>query len=126
MNARRLAAIDMHGTRGTVRRRRIILAEFTAGAVVMVAVGIWIAAFSSALAARVLGVLMAGSGANYALLTAYAIALSRPGALDAELAGVDVTQELRRYSVLQLWIFVPLSLVILAASAGARKKQEGS
>jgi hypothetical protein len=37
--------------------------------------------------------------------------LSRPGALDAELSGVDTGRELRRYGVLQLWIFVPLSLV---------------
>jgi hypothetical protein len=37
--------------------------------------------------------------------------LSRPGALDAELSGVDIGREVRRYSILQLWIFVPLSLV---------------
>jgi hypothetical protein len=34
VNVKRLAAIDMYGTRGTLRRRRIILAEFTAGALV--------------------------------------------------------------------------------------------
>ncbi|MDG9674341.1 hypothetical protein [Micromonospora sp. DH14] len=38
----------------------------------------------------------------------------RPGALDAELAGVDIDLELRRYTVLQLWVVVPLSLVVLA------------
>jgi hypothetical protein len=47
-------------------------------------------------------------------LAAYAIALSRSGVLSAELAGVDNGRELRRYSVLQLWILVPLSLVVLA------------
>jgi hypothetical protein len=40
---------------------------------------------------------------------------SRPAALDAELAGVDTGRELRRYTVLQLWIFVPFALVVFAA-----------
>ena len=111
VNVRRLAAIDMYGARGAVRRRRIILAEFIAGAVVMVAFGVWLAAFSPGLGGRVLGIWIAGSGLNYVPLTAYAIALSRPGALKAELAGIDTGRELRRYSVLQLWIFVPLSLL---------------
>jgi hypothetical protein len=30
------------------------------------------------------------------------------------LAGVDTNRELRRYGVLQLWIFVPLALVAFA------------
>lgn len=33
--------------------------------------------------------------------------------LEAELIDVDVQQELRRYTVLQLWVFVPLALVIV-------------
>ncbi len=114
MNVRRLAAIDMYGARGTSRRRRIILAEFVAAAVVSVAFGIWLAAHASGLGGRVLGIWMIGAGLNYAPLAAYAITLSRSGALNAELAGVDTGRELRRYSVLQLWIFVPLSLVVLS------------
>jgi hypothetical protein len=43
----------------------------------------------------------------------HAITLSRPGALTAELSGVDIGREMRRYGLLQLWIFVPLSLVVL-------------
>lgn len=50
---------------------------------------------------------MIGAGVNYGPLAGYAIALSRSGALDAELTGVDTDRELRRYSGLQLWIFVP-------------------
>ncbi|MDG4809840.1 hypothetical protein O7634_24075 [Micromonospora sp. WMMD1120] len=69
MNVRHLAAIDMHGSRGT-------------------------------------------AGLNYAPLSRYALALMRPGALDAELAGVDIDRELRRYAVLQLWVLVPLALVV--------------
>jgi hypothetical protein len=41
-DVRRLAAIDMYGARGTVRRRRIILAEFVLGVLAMVAFGSWL------------------------------------------------------------------------------------
>ncbi len=122
VNVRRLAAIDMYGARGTTRRRRIVLAEFAAGAVVSVAFGIWLAAYTSSLGGRLLGIWMIGAGLNYALLAAYAIALSRSGALSAELAGVDTGRELRRYSVLQLWIFVPLSLVVLAVHTAVTRR----
>jgi hypothetical protein len=50
MTVRRLAAIDMYGTRGTTRRRRIILAEFLIGVVAMVAFGVWLLASSFGLA----------------------------------------------------------------------------
>jgi hypothetical protein len=114
MNVRRLAAIDMYGTQGTARRRRITLAEFVAGVAVSVAFGTWLVAYAPGSGSRILGIWMIGAGLNYAPLAAYAIGLSRPGALSAELAGVDTGRELRRYSVLQLWIIVPLSLVVLA------------
>jgi hypothetical protein len=122
MNVRRLAAIDMHGTQGTTRRRRIILAEFVAGVAVSVAFGIWLVASASGLGGRIFGIWMIGAGLNYAPLAAYAIALSRPGALSAELAGVDTGGELRRYSILQLWILVPFSLVVLAVHTTAIRR----
>jgi hypothetical protein len=112
MNVKRLAAIDMYGTRGTLRRRRIILAEFTAGVVATVALGTWLTTSASSLGTRLFGIWILGAGLNYTPLAAYAIALSRPGALVTELAGVDTGGELRRYSLLQFWIVVPLSLVI--------------
>jgi hypothetical protein len=121
VNVRRLAAIDMYGTTGTIRRRRIILAEFTAGAVGLVAVGAWLAAASAGLGGRVLGIWMIGAGLNYAPLAAHAVRLSRPGALEAELAGVDTGQELRRYSIWQLWILVPLFLAVLALHGALRQ-----
>ncbi|MEH1167338.1 hypothetical protein V6V47_18325 [Micromonospora sp. CPCC 205539] len=114
MDVRRLAAIDMYGARGTIRRRRIILAEFLVGVVFMVTLGVWLLASSSGVGGRAFGLWFVGVGLNYAPLSAYAIALTRAGALDAELAGVDTTRELRRYTILQLWVFVPLSLVVFA------------
>jgi len=80
LDVRRLAAVDMHGTHGTLLRRRIILAEFVLGA-----------------------------------LAWHASQLSHRGALDAELRGVDLPRELRRYTRLQFWIAVPLLFVGLAA-----------
>jgi hypothetical protein len=115
VRVRRLAAIDMYGTRGTVRRRRIILAEFLVGVVAMVAFGVWVLTSGSDVGVRVFGAWLVGAGLNYAPLAAYALALSRPGALEAELAGVDIMPELRYYGVRQLWILVPLALVVLAA-----------
>ena len=81
----------------------------------MVCVGVWILSQSGGTSGRLLGLWLIGAGLNYAPLAVYAIALSRPGALETELAGVDTEQELRRYGVLQLWILVPLSLVVLSA-----------
>ena len=93
-------------------------------AVIMVAFGIWLVAVSSGPGGRALGGWIIGSGLNYAPLAAYAIALSRPGALEAELAGVDIGRELRRYSLLQLWIFVPLTLVVLAVRSVLGQRAE--
>ena len=126
MTVRRLAAIDMYGTRGTTRRRRIILAEFLIGVVAMVAFGVWLLASSFGLGRRALGLWVVGAGLNYAPLAMHAITLSRPGALTAELSGVDIGRELRRYGLLQLWIFVPLSLVVLEVRDALARPRSGS
>jgi hypothetical protein len=115
VNVRRLAAIDMYGIYGTRFRRRLILAEFLIGVVALVPFGIWQLTNAIGLGGRLFGLWLIGTGLNYVPLSAYALALARPGALARELAGVDAAAELRRYTVLQLWVFVPLSLVVLAA-----------
>jgi hypothetical protein len=104
----------MYGISGTIRHRRIVLAEFIAGLAVTVALGIWLVTSASSPGARIFGIWLTGAGLNYAPLAAHAIALIRPGALDAELSGIDTARELRRYSILQLWILVPLSLIAIA------------
>jgi hypothetical protein len=121
MDVRRLAAVDMWGTRGTMRRRRVVLAEFLAGAIVITAVGAWIATRASSAGLTVFGTWVLCVGLNYVPLAAYAIKLSRHGALEAELADVDVLRELRRYGGLQLWLLVPLSLVAFTARALGRQ-----
>lgn len=113
MNVRRLAAIDMYGATGRARRKRIVLAEFTGALAAAVALGTWIVIGGSGLGTRILGIWLIGAGLNYAPLAAFAVSLSRPGALEAELADVDTGRELRRYSVRQLWILVPLALIVM-------------
>ncbi|WP_088989790.1 hypothetical protein [Micromonospora chokoriensis] len=125
MNVRRLAAIDMHGSRGTIRRRRIILAEFLVGVVLMVTWGGWLLASSDGFGTRAFGLWLVGAGLNYAPLSVYALALMRPGALDAELADADIGGDLRRYTVLQLWVFVPLSLVVFAVRDTLARRRAG-
>jgi ABC-type Fe3+-siderophore transport system permease subunit len=93
---------------------RVILAEFILGAVGGVVIGLLTATRASGAGWRVFGVWLAGIGVNYVTLALHAVSLSRPGALDAELAGVDVGGELRQYTYLQAWIVVPLLLAVLA------------
>jgi hypothetical protein len=63
---------------------------------------------------KLFGAWLAGVGVNYAVVAWQAASLSRPGALEAELAGTDIRRELRRYSYLQFWVAVPLLFVVLA------------
>ncbi|RAO34755.1 hypothetical protein ONO23_02485 [Micromonospora noduli] len=116
----------MYGSRGTTRRRRIILAEFLVGVVVMVTWGVWLLSSSNDLGSRAFALWLTGAGLNYAPLSTYALMLMRPGALDAELAGVDTNLELRRYTVLQLWVFVPLSLVVFTIRDTLARRRAGT
>ena len=115
MSVRRLAAIDMHGLHGTSRRRRLVLAEFVSAAVALIVIGVTVVVAARAVTGRLVGCWMIGAGLNYVPLAVHAPRLRRPSVLAAELEGVDVSGELRRYGVLQLSIFVPLALVVIDA-----------
>ena len=121
LDVRRLAAVDMHGLAGTPRRRRLIRAEFIAGALGGLGLGVWVAAAADSTFSRVFGAWIAGVGVSYAALAWQAESLSRPGALDAELAGADLPRELRRYTYLQVWLVVPMLLAILAIRQARRR-----
>ncbi len=114
LDVRRMAAVDMHGAAGTLRRRWLIRAEFVLGAVGGIGLGAWVAAAGATFWWRLFGAWVAGVGVNYIALAWHAASLSRPGALAAELAGADLGADLRRYSRLQAWIFIPLALAVLA------------
>lgn len=124
MNVRRLAAIDMWGVQGTRRRRRIILAEFLFGAVAGVAFGAWVLNVQRGLGGLLFGLWLVGIGLNYVPLTLYAVRLSRSGALEAELDGVDAYRELWRYSVWQFWCVVPMSLIVFTVRDEVTKRPE--
>ena len=110
----RLAAADMWRASGTLRRRRIIRAEFVAGAVGCTALGLVVLLSAGGILSVVLGVWLLGAGVNYVPLALYAQALSRPGELEAELRGLDLRRELRRAGVRQFWIAVPLAVAVAA------------
>jgi hypothetical protein len=119
LNVRRLAALDMHGARGTLRRRRVILGEFALGIVGGVGLGLWALTWASATGV-ILGIWLLGVAANYVPLTAHLVALWRRDALSAELAGVDLRAEFAFYSRAQFWVLVPFWIARLALAQARR------
>jgi hypothetical protein len=78
--ARRLAALDMYGTTGSARRRRLIRAEFIIGAAGCTLLGV-LALMSGTGWAIVLGIWLVATGMNYLPLAISAPSLSRLGRL---------------------------------------------
>jgi hypothetical protein len=122
LDVRRLAAVDMYGTAGARWRRRVIVAEFIVGALGGIALGLWIALSSPTVGWQLFGAWLIGMGANYLVLALHAVSLSRPGALDTELAGIDVRAELRYYSVAQMWVAIPLTVAVFSGLGGRRAR----
>ena len=114
-DVRRLAAIDMHGLAGSPRRRRIIKLEFYIGAIGCLGLGVVTVVAGSGVAIAV-GLWLIGIGLNYVPLAFHATKLSRPGQLEAELDGLDLRAEGRSAGLRQLWILVPLALVVASAN----------
>jgi len=113
LDVRRLAALDMWGSAGSIRRRRIIRAEFAIGVVGCTSLGL-LAIGRGGGWMVVVGIWLVGAGVNYIPLALYAQSLSGPGVLEAELAGVDVRSELRHAGLQQFWIAVPLAIAVFA------------
>ena len=107
----------MHGTRGTVRRRRIIRIEFLVGACGGIALGA-LTLLRGEGAWMMLGAWLVGVGANYVPLAIEAQRLSSPGALDAEISGLELRRELGAAGRAQLWIAVPFALCLAAFGIG--------
>ena len=113
LDVRRLAALDMHGARGTRRRRLIIMAEFAFGTIASLVLGIWALTLGGPLG-FVVGVWLLGLAANYLPLAAHVLALWPPGRLQAELEGADLHAELSLYTRRQIWVLVPFWIAGLA------------
>ena len=110
-DVKRAAALDMYGFAGTRRRRRIIRLEFFAGAAGCIALGA-LSLSAGSWPWVLFGAWLCGAGLNYIPLALYAERLSRPGALERELAGVDTASELRSLTLRQVWIAVPGALLL--------------
>ncbi|MEE6263604.1 hypothetical protein [Plantactinospora sonchi] len=121
LDVRRLAAIDMWGSAGVRWRRWVILAEFLLGVFGGGALGLALASSGGGVRTG-LGLWLTGVAVNYVPLSAHALTLVRPGALEAEIREVDVAAELRHYTTAQLWVVVPLLLVVLAVRRGHRPR----
>lgn len=117
LDVRRLAALDMWGTAGTSRRRQIIRAEFFLGVLGCTGLGVYVLLTGSGWTIA-LGSWLLDAGINYIPLAYQAQLLSAPGALEDELAGVDVRRALRQAGVLQLWIAVPLAVAFFSLGGG--------
>jgi hypothetical protein len=115
MDVRRLAAVDMWGSAGARWRRWVILTEFVVGAFGLCAVGVTLLLSADGVTRTLFGLWFVGVGVNYVPLMLYAVAFVRPGALEAEIEGVDVFAELRHYTAAQLWVLVPLLIALLAS-----------
>lgn len=121
VDVRRLAAVDMWGATGRLRRRALVRSEFVVGAIGCCILGGFVL-WSGSGWQLPLGVWLLGAGVNYVPLAVYAQMLSRPGSLEAELEDLDLRRELRYAGVRQLWIALPFAVAI-AATVGARPRR---
>ena len=120
-DVRRLAAVDMWGTAGSRRRRRLIRAEFVVGSLGCVLLGSLALASSANGVWLLIGVWLVGAGVNYIPLALYAQVLSRRAHSSPEMRDTDLRRELRRAGVQQLWIAVPCAVAIAALAQERRR-----
>jgi hypothetical protein len=125
-SVRRFVALDLYGRSGTLRRRRIVLAEFVMGTAALVALG----AYMGSRGSWVWGVWLLGCGMSYGALAAHAVTLFPMGRLEAELGRGDTAAEIRRYSLAQLLLFVPglvaVAALVEALHAASRRRAQRS
>lgn len=120
-DVRRFTALDMFGTAGTLRRRRIICAEFVVGRPAAFLLGVLTLHSQQVL----LGSCIIGIALNYLPLAAYAVKLLPSGELEAELTGVDVRHKLRQAGTAQLLLLVPFVVVAAAAAVQLFRPRPG-
>lgn len=113
-SVRELAAIDLHGARGAVLRRRLIVGEFVLATVLSFGLGGWLV-IRGGVAGWLVGGALLGIGANYAALATYSIKLARPTTLQAQIAELgDLPRAQRYYSTAQLRLLIPGLVAVLA------------
>lgn len=116
LDVRKLAALDMalHGP-------RFIVIEFAAGVVGCAAIGVLSLVAGIRLRDQgitwqlLLGVVLIFIGLNYVPLLIHAVDLARRGTAREEVAGeLSRPAEVRRIGILQLWILVPMAVLVMA------------
>ncbi len=122
VNVRRLAAADMWGSAGTPRRRKLIRAEFVIGAIGCTILGVLTLTRGHGGVWDLVGFWLVGIGVNYVPLALHARSLSRRGALEAELQGLDLRRELRKAGAQQFWIAVPFVVALVALAVELRNR----
>jgi hypothetical protein len=106
-----------------MRRRRLVLAEFVVAAAIGIGAGA-LALRGSSPATIVFGCYLVGIGINYAALTLVAWSMLRQGTVTRELEGLDVPAELRRSTIAQVRLLVPLWVAVQAL--GERRRHRPS
>jgi hypothetical protein len=114
-SVRQLTVLDMHGMTGGAIRRKIVTAEFFLAVVFAVALAILLAVHH---APWPWTIALLGVGLNYVPLAIHAVRFLPGDAVERELAGVDVQQQLRPYSLANLLLFVPGLFLILGLMPG--------
>ena len=119
VDLRKLVALDMalHGT-------RFILAEFAFGMLVLPVIGLFsirsVPSGSTGVGwGEILGLWLLGVAVNYIPMFIYAVLIVRRGTVEEESA--SELSQVRRYSLQQVVVLVPLLVVILALVQEARR-----
>ena len=120
MIVRKLVALDivLHGP-------RFITIEFGVGTPAILAVGLWLMSGSLAYA---MGIYLLLAGLNYIPLLIYAVLIIRGGSARQETEyGLSHDRHyVRKYSIQQLLLFVPLAVLFLAMVQELRQTQSPS
>jgi hypothetical protein len=116
INIRKLVALDI-----TLHGPRFILIEFGVGTPAIILVGLWLMLTSSVF---ILGLYLFLTGINYVPLLLYAVVIARKGSAQTEVEqGLAQNKHyVRKYSLQQLLIFVPLAILIIAVGQEITKE----
>jgi hypothetical protein len=108
INIRKLVALDI-----TLHSPRFILIEFGVGTPVIILVGLWIMLTSTVF---ILGLYLLLTGINYMPALLYAIVLAGSGSakIEVEYGLAHNKHYVRKYSLQQLMIFIPLAVLLIA------------
>ena len=121
LDVRKLAALDM-----AVHGKPFIVVEFgvgVLGCLVLGALSVTAGIRSGATWELLLGVALLWIALNYIPLLIHALDLARRGTARQEAANeIDYPELIRRYTFRQLWILVPLAVVIMEIAQRARSR----